>query len=82
MLEAVHDFAAERLADRGETDEATDRLVEWLGGVMAPWRLAELHSWADAIDALPADVAAYKQLDGVRPELVGWLRQLATTSAQ
>lgn len=83
MLEAVHDFAAERLADRGETDEAKDRLVEWLGALMAPWRLAELHSWADAIDALEPEHAnltvalGHLQTNGRREEL-GWLAFRAT----
>jgi hypothetical protein len=32
---------------------------------------------AAAIEALPSDVAAYKQLDGVGDELTAWLRELA-----
>lgn len=36
---------------------------------------------AAAIDALPDDVAAYKQLDGVADALVDWLRQPADSGA-
>ncbi len=32
---------------------------------------------ADAIDSMPADVAAYKQLDGVGSAVSGWLRRAA-----
>ena len=42
----------------------------------------DAHALAAAIDALPEDVAAYKQLEGVGGALTEWLRQLATTSAQ
>lgn len=37
---------------------------------------------ADAIDALPDDVARYKQLDQAGPTISAWLRQLATTRSQ
>jgi hypothetical protein len=41
---------------------------------------------ADALDALPADVAAYKQLDELGPRVAAWLRdragQVSATSAQ
>lgn len=83
MLEAVHDFAAERLAERGEADDARERLVEWLGALMAPWRLAESQSWADAIDALEPEQANltvalnHLHTNGRREEL-GWLAVRAT----
>jgi hypothetical protein len=41
---------------------------------------------ADALDALPGDVAAYKQLDDLGPRVAAWLRdragQVSATSAQ
>lgn len=50
-----------------------------LGGVSDPGDAARL---ADAIDALPVDVAEYKQLRAAGPSLAEWLRQVATTSVQ
>ena len=50
-----------------------------LGSVPGPDGAATL---AEAIEALPTDVAQYKQLDEVGSTLAEWLRQLATTSTQ
>lgn len=50
-----------------------------LGSVPVPTDAATL---ADAIEALPADVAEYKQLDEAGQSLASWLRQLATTNVQ
>jgi hypothetical protein len=40
------------------------------------------HALADAIDALPHDVADYKGLTAVSSTLANWLRQVATTSVK
>ncbi len=61
MLESVQSFAAERLADRLETDMFRDRMVSWLRNLNAELGIPELHSWADASVALlpeRANVAA------------------------
>ena len=50
-----------------------------LGSVPGPDDAAAL---AEAIEAMPTDVAEYKQLDAVGSTLAAWLRQLATTSTQ
>ena len=45
-----------------------------IGDVPGPRDAATL---ADAIDAMPTDVAAYKQLDRVGPTVSAWLRRAA-----
>ena len=52
MLESVRDHAAGRLVERGDTDDTADRLVDWLQELTRRWSIAELYSWADAIDTL------------------------------
>lgn len=43
---------------------------------------ATLRHLADAVDAMPDDVAGYKQLARIRRALVSWLRQRPATSVQ
>ena len=53
-------------------------LAPLLGAVPAG---AAAETLATAIEALPDDVAAYKQLDGVRPALSAWLTEFVGESA-
>lgn len=47
LAEPVRAFAAQRLAERGETAILRDRLVGWIASLTERWGVAELHAWAE-----------------------------------
>lgn len=75
---AVREFAAERLAERGETDVIRDRLVDWVRGLIEPWGVPELHAWAHASEPLVPELRNFAAaLDHLaaqhRPDELVWL---------